>query len=836
MMTPFLGYSQTDEYELKALLVLSVSEETRWSNEDQISTFRIGVVGDREVYAKLNGLVSSKRIHGKHFQVKYLKSLGEHSSENILVLNNTSANSSDLNKAIGKNILSIVEDNKAYTSSCVNIFIGDNNQLEFTVNAKKFETQLLHPSASLLVYATNKTDAIRMINQSKKELEDLKEDYNSQLKKYQTLQDQMKSLQTAIDEGEQEIKDLQAEIQASEEGLIAKDREYLALQRKMDDLKAEYHSAQLELASASEHLSKSAAELDALRSDLNEQRTEIDANQEILNEQEQQLLDQEQRLKDQEEELIESGEVISTTTRLIWIITGITLLLAVIIIFIIRENRAKKRSLAIINEKNEEVIEASRHKDEFISNLSHEVRTPLNAIIGYTNLVHDHVKNEEDRKYLNYVNLSSKNLLRIINDILDLKKIESGKLELEHEDFQLKEIVLDTFHTTELLVTQKSIIYHLNYDDQLPKMVVGDPVKINQVLLNLLGNSAKFTEEGKIELCVRLIDQTDEKVNVEFEVADTGIGISPDKIDQIFESFTQANEDISKTYGGTGLGLSIARKFVELMGGEIRVKSKQGVGTSFIFNVPFDKSTGAAPVSIDKSEIDKHALDGIKIAFADDLPINRELFVRQMKDISEGIHVEVASNGEDLAHMVMNKDFDLVFTDVQMPIMDGVDATKLIRQTNRDIKIVGLSARVLQKDIDRYLESGMNDYISKPYSLNDLIVKMAEQLGLELRAVPVKEKEDAGFQKIWNMSQNQEEYEHILKGLIEDIDSNLNDLEADPSNAKLAHSLLNKIIYLDQEELINACRTYEEHCHEGTGFDFNEEVKGLSKKIREFLK
>lgn len=825
------SYAQSDEFELKALLVLSISEETGWTNETQIDRFEVGVIGDETLYKRLNEYSNSKNIHGKKFKVNYYRAIKDRKAEDVIVIHSSLVKGVDLSGRIGQNVLSIVEDFKTYESSCVNIFIGDNNQLEFTVNAKKFEDQKLRPSASLLVYATNKSDAIRIIDQAERELEALKEDYNSQLTKYNQLQSELKALSDEIQNGEAKIAELQADIETKEEGLLSKDKEYTALKNKMDALKSEYLNTQNELGFAFENLKTSAKQLEGLEEKLAVQMTDIESNQKILN-------DQEKKLEEQERALEESGAVISSTTRIIWIVVGISLLLAVILFFIYRENREKRRSLSIINKKNEEILEASMHKDEFISNLSHEVRTPLNAIIGYTNLVHEHVQDDQDKKYLEYVTLSSKNLLRIINDILDLKKIESGKLELEHEGFQLKEIVTDTFHTTELLVTQKSINYVLNYDSALPKVVVGDPIKINQVLLNLLGNAAKFTERGKIELNVRLLGETDDNVNVEFEIADTGIGISSEKIGQIFESFAQEDEEIKKKYGGTGLGLAIAKKFVNMMGGDIVVKSKQDVGTSFTFNIPFEKSVEVESSSVLESEIGKNVLSGIRIAYADDLPINRELFVRQLKGVSKDVHIEVAENGEELVQLVLNKDFDIVITDVQMPVMDGVDAAKLIRKTNRDIKIIGLSARVLKKDVQKYLEAGMNDYISKPYSLNDLVVKISEQLGLNWKVTPEGNsihKNGNKFMKVWNISDGEEEYREVLNDLIRDIRSNLSDLENDPQNVKLAHSLLNKILYLDQNGLSKTCRDYEAYCRDGERVNFGAEVQKLSSEIGDFL-
>lgn len=825
------SWAQNTEFELKALLVINIAEETKWKDQSTIGNFQIGVYGSYSLYNQLKAYSKNYTIHDKKFNVIYHDKFEQDLADNIILVNENIASNVELNQVCSGNKLLLVDGLVNYNYACVNFFVNSDNELEFKVNANCFEHQDLMPSASLLVYATNKEDAIRMINKSEEELKRLKEDYQSQLEKYNQLKENLDNLQHEIKKDELKIKILKDKISDSQVRIEDKDKAYSQLQSRLEALNNEYLLTQSELIGAIDKLQKSATELKELESDLVSKRSEIDSNQNILNKQKQKIIEQ-------DELLVESGEVVKKTTRaIVWVLL-IVLVLILLLIIIYRENKAKRNSLRIIKKKNQEILEASRHKDEFISNLSHEVRTPLNAIIGYTNLVQDRITNEEDKKYLGYVTSSSKNLLRVINDILDLKKIESGKIEIEAVDFQLKEAVTDVFLSTELLVAQKNIDYKLNYDDQLPMMLNGDPVKVNQVLLNLLSNAAKFTDKGKIELNVRLLDKTNDKVDVEFEVKDTGIGISSEKIDLIFESFEQEDDEVRKKYGGTGLGLAIAKKFVQLMGGDIVVKSEQNVGTSFIFNIPFEVSKGVEENRSVGQSINKSVLDGLRIVFADDLPINRDLFERQINNLSANIDVYMVTNGEELVDAVNQNKFDVIVTDIQMPGMDGVEATKLIRKSDLNIKIIGLSAGVLKKDILRYKEAGMNDYVVKPYIIDDVIIKIAEVLGLDWHNTKIKknkkESSKSRFARIRSMSSDEEEYQATLKELIEDIRSDLDALGNDKTNRKLIHSLLNKILYLEDQNLENLCRKYELHC-DAEQSEVIQDYDVLHKAINDFL-
>lgn len=389
----------------------------------------------------------------------------------------------------------------------------------------------------------------------------------------------------------------------------------------------------------------------------------------------------------------------------------------------------------MIAEQNKQIILASKHKDEFISNLSHEVRTPLNAIIGYTNLLIQKLDDPYDIDALNHILLSSKNLLHILNDILDLKKIEAGKAELKNISFDLPQTIKNSFETLRIHAQKKGLKYILHIDDLIPTYVKGDPSKLNQVLLNLLGNALKFTSEGKVTLNVKLIECDTKKCRVNFSITDTGIGINKDNLCRIFNSFTQENKSVSTQFGGTGLGLTISQNIIALMGGEINVNSTPNVGTEFSFTIRLEKTKTSIIYEDDITSILIKDIEKIKIIYADDLELNRLLLAKQLKSWNKNLQIKTVKNGKELIEVCKTSNFDIILTDIKMPIMDGIEATKKIREFNKTIPIIGISANAVASDIKSYFDCGMSDYLLKPYEFNELLIKIAKLLNLEFSSV-----------------------------------------------------------------------------------------------------
>lgn len=390
-------------------------------------------------------------------------------------------------------------------------------------------------------------------------------------------------------------------------------------------------------------------------------------------------------------------------------------------------NKAKELETQLILSK-ELAENAASSKSQFLSTMSHEIRTPMNAVIGFTHLLLQLNPRPEQAEYLQLLKFSAENLLVLINDILDFSKIEAGRIEFEEADFLIKELVSNIRLALLQKAEEKNIQLKLLIDQDLPNAVNGDPVRLGQILTNLISNALKFTEEGKVTIVASLNKKTNEHTIIDFEVSDTGIGISPDKLENIFESFTQASADTTRNFGGTGLGLTITKKLLELMGSEIKVTSELGRGSVFYFTLALKNSSMQFAGHLnDHLSMDEKSLKGVKVLIAEDNQINVILAKQYMK--LWDIECDVAENGLIALAMVQTNNYDMVLMDLQMPEMDGYQATSAIRKLRgekyKTLPIIALTASAMLDIKDKAFAVGMNDYISKPFNPKDLYKKIA---------------------------------------------------------------------------------------------------------------
>jgi PAS domain S-box-containing protein len=368
-------------------------------------------------------------------------------------------------------------------------------------------------------------------------------------------------------------------------------------------------------------------------------------------------------------------------------------------------------------------MEKARAKDDFLANMSHEIRTPLNAIIGFHDLLSRTRLNSEQARYTEIISSALKSLNVIINDILDLSKLENGKLQLEQIPFSLETLIRQLIQMQMAGARSKNLKLILSYDADLPEMVVGDEVRLTQILMNLISNALKFTQEGSIEVRVMAVSQTEKEIRIRFSVKDTGIGIPPSKLSVIFDRFTQAENYTTRIYGGTGLGLNIVKSLVDLHQGELFVNSEPGVGSEFGFEISFPLA-GEDPDWAYLSEDEEHPTDsslkGVHILLVEDNSHNQILARTYLEN--HMATVDLAGNGVIALEKLKEENYSLVLLDVQMPVMDGVATTEIIRgELKSGIPIVGCSAHSMSSEKITCLRVGMNDYITKPYTEKDLV-------------------------------------------------------------------------------------------------------------------
>lgn len=377
--------------------------------------------------------------------------------------------------------------------------------------------------------------------------------------------------------------------------------------------------------------------------------------------------------------------------------------------------------------------DAVKAKQLFLSNMSHEIRTPMNAIIGFTKVILKTELTNKQREYLQAIKLSGDALIVLINDILDLAKVEAGKMTFEQVPFKLRLSLAAMLHLFEPKIQEKNLKLIKVYDESIPNVLVGDPVRLHQIILNLVSNAVKFTSKGKITVSARMLSENERNVVVEFSVEDTGIGIHESKLEKIFENFQQASSGTSRLYGGTGLGLSIVKHLVEAQEGTIQVKSKINEGSCFSFVLSFLKTNVNLELDPEQMKIDRE-IKGIKVLVVEDIVLNQLLMRTLLDDF--GFECEIADNGKIAIEKMQEQTYDLVLMDLQMPVMNGFEATQYIRNNmHLDIPIIALTADVTTADLSKCKEVGMNDYIAKPVDESILYSKMVGLVNKPLQAV-----------------------------------------------------------------------------------------------------
>jgi signal transduction histidine kinase/CheY-like chemotaxis protein len=411
-------------------------------------------------------------------------------------------------------------------------------------------------------------------------------------------------------------------------------------------------------------------------------------------------------------------------------------ILSLLTLSLYKNNNLRAKANELLQDKNNELQlakekaeKASLVKAQFLSTITHELRTPLYAVTGLTHLLLEENPKPEQKEHLNSLQFSGEYLLSLINNILDLNKLEANKVEVEKVTFQLKKRLNDVLIALKKSADDRKNTLRLEYDESIPDKIEGDSLKLSQIFINLIGNSLKFTQNGDVVVRVSKINEKDNKVTLRFEIEDNGVGISKKKQKSIFESFSQASLQINRKFGGTGLGLSIVKNLLELMGSRIQLDSELGKGSKFWFDLVLEVSTneitGVAGETV-LSEDEYNSLENRQVLVVEDNKIN-QMITRKILE-KRKIVCQVADNGMDAIKMVQENDFDVVLMDIHMPGISGIEATQEIRKFNPELPIIALTAVTIDENLDEFYRVGFNEIIPKPFKTEEFFEKIHRTL------------------------------------------------------------------------------------------------------------
>ena len=408
-------------------------------------------------------------------------------------------------------------------------------------------------------------------------------------------------------------------------------------------------------------------------------------------------------------------------------------ILSLLSLSLYKNNIIRNKSNLLLTAKNNELIEAkenaekaSQARSEFLSTVSHELRTPLNAINGITHLLLEEKPKKSQLHYLTSLQFSGNYLTTFINEILEINKIESDKVELENIGFNLKQLLKDIKNSLKEVALKNNNGFKLVIDADIPEILIGDPTKLSQIFMNLINNALKFTKDGEVTIITKRLSNQDDKATVSFEITDTGIGIPKDKLESVFESFSQGSVEINRKYGGTGLGLTIVNKLVKLLGGQIKLESIEGKGSIFSFELAFKVNEHQLPIKKKPKIYDESIFENKKVLIVEDNKINQMVTQKMLEN--KGILCEIIDNGEEAIETVKDKKFDLILMDIHLPGINGTVATKKIREFDTTTPIIALTAISLNENREMLLSFGMNDVITKPFAPKDFYAAIAQNI------------------------------------------------------------------------------------------------------------